>query len=44
MASTYNYIDAKERDAVAMIAAIGDVSHFLDHAAIGEDVPLHCKK
>jgi hypothetical protein len=27
-----------------MIAAIGDVSHFLDDAAIGEDVPLQSQK
>jgi len=34
------YIDTKKRNAVAMVAAIGDVSHFLNNAAIGENVPL----
>jgi hypothetical protein len=34
------YIDTKKRDAVPVIAAIGDVSHFLNDAAIGEYVPL----
>jgi hypothetical protein len=27
-----------------MVAAIGNVSHFLNDAAIGEDVPLQKKK
>jgi hypothetical protein len=36
----FAYIDTKKRDTVAMIPAIGDVSHFLNSASIGEDVPL----
>ena len=38
------YIDTKKRDTVAMIPAIGNVSHFLNNATIGEDVPLHRNK
>lgn len=38
------YIDTKKRNTVPMIAAIGDVSHFLNDAAIGEDVPLKKKQ
>jgi hypothetical protein len=35
-----NYVDAKEGDAVAVVAAVGDVRHLLDDAAVGENVPL----
>jgi predicted RNA-binding protein with TRAM domain len=35
-----DYVDTKEGDAVAVVAAVGDVSHFLDDAAVGQNVPL----
>lgn len=34
------YIDTKKGDAVAMVPAVSNVSHFLDGTAVGEDVPL----
>jgi hypothetical protein len=34
------YIDTKEGDAVSMVPAISNVSHFLDCATVGENVPL----
>jgi hypothetical protein len=35
-----DYVDANERDAVAVVAAVGDTSHLLDDAAVGDNVPL----